>query len=85
MAGPVENDTIRPWSDLRPSGLLWLINTSLLHPRGFAIAVVLNDADEAVGWRLLGDGREPWQFAENTVDGHFADAQATLAPRAEAD
>lgn len=30
---------LRPWSDLRDSGLLWLINTTVLHPRGYAMGI----------------------------------------------
>lgn len=44
--------------DLRADGVLWLINTSVFHPRGFALSVV-----EPTGeLRLLGDGTEPWQY-----------------------
>jgi len=49
-------DDLRPWSELRDSGLLWLINTSVFHPRGYALGM----SNE--GWVLFGDGSEPWQF-----------------------
>lgn len=62
--------------DIRESGLLWLINTSVLHPRGFAL-----------GWSgdghfLLGDGSEPWRFElpDEVADDLFRKAQATLTP-----
>ncbi|QOC89864.1 hypothetical protein [Micromonospora craniellae] len=70
---------VRPWADLRDSGLLWLINRAVLHPRGFALAVVMQGED-AVGWQLLGDGRGPWRFhASVSEDELFAAVQATLA------
>lgn len=43
--------------DLRGDGLLWLINVTTFHPRGFALAV--NDGE----FWLQGDGTEPWRFA----------------------
>jgi len=60
------------WEELRSSGLLWLINTTVLHPRGYALALI-QLGGSIVGWRLLGDGSEPWQFAENDpgLDGCF--------------
>lgn len=53
----------RPFQELRDSGLLWLINRTVFHPRGYALAIAYDD-DEAVGWSLLGDGSEPWQYAD---------------------
>jgi hypothetical protein len=67
----------RPWVDLRSSGLLWLVNAAVFHPRGFALAVV-EDGGKPVGWRLLGDGREPWSFASGDSDESFRAAEATL-------
>lgn len=52
----------RPFHELRDEGLLWLINTSVFHPRGYALALHLNDDGEATGWTLLGDGSEAWTF-----------------------
>lgn len=57
-----ESAEARPWSELATSGLLWLINTSVLHPRGYALAIGFNDDGECDGWRIVGDGSEPWQF-----------------------
>lgn len=58
----------RPFSELRDSGLLWLINTSLLHPRGYALALHFDgDGDNlgaCTGWSILGDGLERWNFTE---------------------
>lgn len=67
----------RPLSELADSGLLWLINATVFHPRGFALALHRQDG-ELVGWSLLGDGTEPWQY-EGDVDDKFAAAEATFA------
>lgn len=69
---------IRPWSELRDSGLLWLINRAVFHPRGFALTMVKRDGMD-VGWYLQGDGREVWQMAGDEDD-EFARAEATLRP-----
>jgi hypothetical protein len=74
-----------PIADLREAGLLWLINRVVFHPRGYALALVTDEAGEAVGWLLQGDGSEPWTFAgapdERGVDedGMFRAAEATFA------
>jgi hypothetical protein len=69
---------VRPFGELRSSGLLWLINAAVFHPRGgFALAVVVRGG-EVVGWRLLGDGTEPWYF-DPPIDESFHAAEATLA------
>ena len=48
---------------LRSSGLLWLINASVFHPRGFALAVEYTDG-APTGLSILGDGKTPWLFSE---------------------
>jgi hypothetical protein len=35
-------ESLRTFGEFRDEGLLWLINTSVFHPRGFAIAFVLS-------------------------------------------
>ena len=61
----------RPFSELRPTGLLWLINTTVFHPRGYALALHFDDDGNATGWSLMGDGSEPWVFldVDQTPDG----------------
>lgn len=74
----------RPWNELRSSGLLWLINATVFHPRGFALAFVMDDDAQPIGWRLVGDGREPWRFETNMddlVNELFRAAEATLKVR----
>jgi hypothetical protein len=72
-------EEVRPWSELRDAGLLWLINRVVFHPRGFALALVCADG-EAVGWRLLGNGREVWSMGSENEDDVFSRAEATLRP-----
>lgn len=67
----------RGWDELRTTGLLWLINTSLLHPRGYALAIGYTDDGKCDGWRIVGDGSEPWQMGcddetKATIDERFA-------------
>ncbi|MGJ3228907.1 hypothetical protein ACQEUV_26660 [Micromonospora aurantiaca (nom. illeg.)] len=66
----------RPFAELRESGLLWLINRVVFHPRGFALALTVCEG-EAVGWTLLGDGSEVWKF-DGDEDRLFAEVQRTL-------
>lgn len=45
--------------DLRRDGVLFMINTVLFHPRGFALVL---EADGS--FSLAGDGQERWTFSE---------------------
>ena len=60
----------RPFADLRPTGLLWLINVTVFHPRGYALALHFEDAEHQVctGWSLMGDGSESWSMGDNVTD-----------------
>lgn len=71
-------DDGRPWDELRSSGLLWLINRVVFHPRGFALCLVVRGG-EIVGWKLQGNGREVWAFPADGEDDFFSRAEATLA------
>jgi YD repeat-containing protein len=55
----------RSFEEFRKAGFLWLINTAVFHPRGFAIAFSYNSEGNVSGWQLLGDGRERWAFSED--------------------
>jgi hypothetical protein len=68
----------RPLSELRDSGLLWLINRTVFHPRGLALALVAGEDGAIAGWQLIGDGSEPMWFAPEDEADLFARAQATL-------
>lgn len=60
-----------PVTDLHSTGLLWLINKVVFHPRGFALAMVYQDGEFA-HWVLEGDGSEPWRFGSGVDEEQFA-------------
>lgn len=45
--------------NLRTDGVLWMVNKSVFHPRGFALAI----SDDGF-ITLEGDGSEPWVFGD---------------------
>lgn len=53
---------VRPFAELRDTGLLWLINRTVFHPRGYALGLVADGSGQILGWSLLGDGSEPWRY-----------------------
>jgi len=62
-------DPGRPFSELRDTGLLWLINRVVFHPRGYALALHYDDlGEEPTGWGLMGDGTEPWSMGDMPED-----------------
>lgn len=67
----------RPFEELASSGLLWLLNVAVFHPRGFAFTLHAKGG-EVSGWSLQGDGSEPWYF-DGPRDGKFRAAEATFA------
>ncbi len=69
---------IQPLEALRSSGVLWAVNRAL-HPRGFALALALDDDGKVTGWTLVGNGTAPMAFdARDDADG-FAAFEATIA------
>lgn len=56
---------VRPFEDLRFTGLLALINVTVFHPRGYGLTLVYDDDSNPIGWTLQGDGREPWTFGDD--------------------
>jgi hypothetical protein len=74
----------RPFAEFRHSGLLWLLNTTALHPRGFALAFHWDDdadptTDEPTGWSIIGDGTEPWTMGDHPEnDACFAAVERLL-------
>lgn len=73
--------TIRPpllQVDLRKDGLLWLINRTVFHPRGYALAI---DPEADNAFYLMGDGSEPWRYdlGEGGERAHFRAVEAVLA------
>lgn len=93
-AAPTEHDEL-PLSALRDTGMLWLINRVVFHPRGYALAMVYDsvvpEGGNVTGWQLYGDGTEPWSMGDPppeliaaghpTEDQLFAKVQALLARR----
>ncbi|MGQ4469313.1 hypothetical protein ACN6K6_000615 [Streptomyces violaceoruber] len=68
----------RPFLDLSDSGLLWLINRVVFHPRGVALALY-QEGDAALGWTLLTAAKgEPFTFYEAVDLQGFQRAEATL-------
>lgn len=69
-----------PLAELRDRGLLWLINTTVFHPRGLGLALHFNDESEVTGWSLIAAGPgEPFTFPDD-ADTHerFRQAEHTM-------
>jgi hypothetical protein len=64
---------------LREDGVLWLVNRSVFHPRGFALAV-----DESGDFYLVGDGSDPWIYADDVDEDALFEAVEDLFVRARA-
>lgn len=64
-----------PMEELVSSGLLWLINSTVFWPRGFALALEDErvpgqtgpDAHKIAGFLILGDGSEPIISSEEEI------------------
>lgn len=68
------------FDEFRTSGLLWLINTSVFHPRGYTLALQHNEG-QVEGFALAGDGKEPIVYQnDEKLDAVFQAAQTFLAP-----
>ncbi|GGZ23357.1 hypothetical protein GCM10010387_15620 [Streptomyces inusitatus] len=69
----------RPLTELPESGLLWLINRSVFHPRGLALALDLDEHGHVHGWQLLQAAPgEPFEFTDDVDRAGFQRAEATL-------
>lgn len=79
MIGPPEDYYHRPLplSDLSSTGILWLLNRQVFHPRGFALAIHPEDGT----WELVGDGTEVFAFEGTTDDEKFAAVERFLGER----
>ncbi|MGI5223561.1 hypothetical protein [Actinoallomurus sp. CA-142502] len=73
----------RPFAELTDSGLLWLINRVVFHPRGLALAIHVDGNGTATAWSLQGDGTEPWSFPPEREREHFQHAEQTLRDAAD--
>lgn len=64
--GPARSD-INTQVDLQKDGVLWMLNTTVFHPRGLALAI-----EPTTGKLFLqGDGDEVWVFKEETAESGF--------------
>lgn len=66
--GSADETVVRSFDEFRLNGLLWLINASVFHPRGYAVGFSYDDEGNVDGWVLLGQGDEPWRF-DGSADG----------------
>lgn len=73
-----DNEPGLPFIELSHTGVLWLINKVVFHPRGFALGIVKNEDDVITGWSMSGDGSEPWHFSEATDDECFKKVEEFL-------
>lgn len=76
-----EELTIYSFSELEKSGLLWMINRYIFHPRGFTFGLVPNDKGEITGWAILGHGKECYKFTPEMDDMGFLTAETFLAKK----
>lgn len=58
----------RAFKELRDSGLLWLINKSVFHPRGFSLSLIFDEEGEVTGWALMGKGDKPVRIPDEAAD-----------------
>jgi len=77
--------TSRSFKEFRDSGLLWLVNKTVFHPRGFALCLFVDqETGEVSGWDLIGDGEESWTFSDTMdEDEHFRNVKRLLEETAE--
>jgi hypothetical protein len=79
-------DPGRPLSELSDSGLLWLINRVVFHPRGYSLALHVSDPDTAgvktvTGWSIQGTGADVWVFGPGVdEDAMLAKVREVLGP-----
>lgn len=59
------SDEVRPFAEFQQEGLLWLVNASVFHPRGYALAFHHDSDGNVTGWSLEGDGSERWRYDED--------------------
>lgn len=69
---------LRPLQELVDSGLLWLVNRCVFHPRGLALGLFVEEG-EVLGWRLLAaDADQPFAFADPQDTDGYRRAETTL-------
>jgi hypothetical protein len=86
MSTPDTTETIQdlmPFEQLMPTGILWAINRYLFHPRGFALALAVDEHGKAFGWELLGKGDEVWAFKTEDDDQKFREFETFLLSKSQ--
>lgn len=78
MTREKEPRPLRDFGELSDTGMLWLINRVVFHPRGFALAIQREDDGSASGWTMQGMGDEVWTFTTDDDDECFAKAEAFI-------
>jgi hypothetical protein len=61
----------RGFEELSDTGILWLINRVVFHPRGFAMSIHIDAEGKYDGWNIEGDGSEIWRFSLDSDDKKF--------------
>ncbi|MFM9590762.1 hypothetical protein ACKI16_29670 [Streptomyces scabiei] len=74
---PDPDSGARSLTQLRESGLLWLINRLVFHPRGLALALHLDEHGQAYGWSLTACA-EPTEDSPALDDHAYACAEKTI-------
>lgn len=68
----------RSFDEMVETGVLWAINRTLFHPRGYALTFHYDAVNDLTGWSVQGDGTEAWSFTEETDDEKFAEFESFL-------
>lgn len=69
----------RPFAELTDSGLLWLINATVFHPRGLALSLHQDGPDgPVIGWSVAGTGDRPTYVSRDQADRWFTTADLFL-------
>lgn len=59
-----------PFEALLDTGIMWLINTTVFHPRGMALALDFDSDGNPQGWHLYVD-EEAWVFPADIANERF--------------
>lgn len=70
-----DDDLGRPISELSDTGLLWLINATVFHPRGYMLSLHFNEDGVVTGWSLTGTGDTVFTFADDAAERKFQTCQ----------
>lgn len=68
-----------PISALSDTGILWLINRTVFHPRGFALSLMRNKDGTVSSWNIKGTGKDVFVFNAEDDALHFAQVIEFLA------